>query len=88
MVGRVIDSYEDKPKLDDQVASEGRRNIGSAGSDFDNVQHDSRLDETICLILGIGWRGGEVSEEIGTFPISSKYSASQFLAQRCFVQRL
>ena len=72
----MVGSYEGKPKLSDLVASEGRRSIVSVGSDFGNVQHDSRLGRTTCLILGVGWGGDGVPEEIGTFLTGSKCLAN------------
>ena len=79
MVERVVDSYEGKPKLGDLVANRDKRSIGNVGSDSDNVQHDSRLNKTICQILGIGWGDGGVPEGIGTFLVGSKYSLNPFL---------
>ena len=42
----------------------------------------------ICQILGIGWGGDGVPEEIGTFLVDDKCLPGLFLAQRWFVQRL
>ena len=54
VVMRRISNYEGRPVPDDQVASEGMRNIDNVGSGFDNVQHDSRLNKMIHQILDIG----------------------------------
>ena len=52
-VERRVDNYKGKPVPNDQVASGGRKSIGSVGNEFGNVQHDSRLSKRPCLILSI-----------------------------------
>ena len=51
---RRASGYEGKPVPNDQVASEGKKNIDNVGSGFDNVQHDSRLNKMIRQISDIG----------------------------------
>ena len=87
-VGRKVNSYEGKPVPNDQVASGGRKNIGSVGSGFDNVQRDSKSSKTLHQILNIGWEGGGVPGGIGTCPVGNKCLIDQFPVQRCFAQRL
>ena len=70
------------------VASEGKRSIDNACSDSGNVQRGSRLSRMICQILGIGWGGDGVPEEIGTFLVDQKCLPDQFLAQRWSAPRL
>ena len=53
VVVRKVDNYEGRLMLDDQVASEDKKSIGSVGSGFDNVQCDNRLNKMICWTLGI-----------------------------------
>ena len=79
VVERVVDNYEDMPRLNDWVANEGRRSIGSIDSDSGNVQHGNRLGRTTHLILDIWWEGDGVPEGIGTLLISSRCLPSLFL---------
>ena len=88
MVGKVVDNFMGKLVPDDQVASEDRKSIGSVGSGFGSVQHDSRLSKMIHQILGIKWGAGEVPGGPGTFLINSKCLVDRFLARKCFVQKL
>ena len=81
MVERVVNSYEDMPKLGDPVASKGKRSTDSVGSGSDNVQHDSKSDRMIHQISGIGLGGDEVPGGIGTFPINNKCLIDLFLVQ-------
>ena len=53
MVGNVVGSYEGKPVPGDQVASEGKKSIGSVGSGSDNVPRDSKSGKIPHSILGI-----------------------------------
>ena len=69
---------------DDQVASGGRRNIGSVGSGFDSVQRDSKSSKTLHQILNIGWEGGGVPGGIGTFLVDSRCLIEWFPVQRRF----
>ena len=84
-VGRKVNSYEGKPVPGDQVASGGRRSIGSVGSGTDNVQHGSKSSRTSRRILGIRWEGDEVPGGIGTCPVDNKCLTGQSPVQRCFV---
>ena len=87
-VESVVCSCGGKPRLHDQVPNEGRKNIGNVCNDFGSVQCGGRLNRMICQTSGVEWGGGEVPEEIGTFPTGNKYLPSLFPVQRCFVQRL
>ena len=44
------DNCEDRLMLNDRVASEGKRNIGSVGNGFGNVQCGSRLNKILHQI--------------------------------------
>ena len=87
-VGRRVNSYEGMPVPDDQVASGGRKNIGSVSSGFDNVQHDTKSSKMLRQILDIGWGGGGVPGGIGTCPVNNRCLTGRFLVQRCSVRRL
>ena len=82
---RRVGNYEGKPVPDDQVANEGKRNIGSAGSGFGSVQHGSRSSKALHRILDIKWEGDGVPEGIGTFLVGSRCLVDPFLVQKCFV---
>ena len=81
-------NYEGRPGPDDQVASEGRRSTDSVGNGSGNVPHGNRLNKMLRRISSIGWEGGEVPGEIGTYPVDSMCSIDPFLVRRCFVRRL
>ena len=43
-------SCKGKPVPNDQVASRGKKSIGSVGSGSDSVQRGSKLDRILCQI--------------------------------------
>ena len=77
-VRRRVNNYEGKLVPDDQVASGGKRSIGSVGNGFDNVQCGSKSRKMLCQILNIEQGGGGVPEEIGTCLVDNRCSANQF----------
>ena len=83
----MVNSCKGMLRLCGLVASEGKRSIDSVCNDSGNVQCGSRLSRMIHWILGIGWGGDGVPEEIGTSLVNNKCSPSPFLARRWFVQR-
>ena len=44
---RMGDNYEGKPGLDDQVANEDKRSIGSVGNGSGSVPHGSKLSKML-----------------------------------------
>ena len=52
-VKRRVDNYEGKPVPNDQVASGGRKSIGSVGSGSGSVRRDSKLSRMPHQILSI-----------------------------------
>ena len=85
---RKGDSCEGRPGPDDQVASEGRKSIGSVDNGSGSVPHDSRLSRMLRWISNTGWGGGGVPEGIGTYPVGNMCLINLFLVRRYFARRL